>query len=42
LGPPRQNWEGEAKIGRANLLVSRIMMFAIFDQKTVSSPVFTK
>ena len=28
-----QNWEGCTEIGRANLLVSRIMMFAIIDQK---------
>jgi hypothetical protein len=28
-----RNWEGEPEIGRANLLVSRIMMFAIIDRK---------
>ncbi len=34
LGWRTRNWDGGPEIGRANLLVSRIMMFAIIDRKT--------
>jgi hypothetical protein len=43
LGGRSQNWEGGAIIGRANLLVSRIMMFAIIDRKNdIFAEVFDK
>jgi hypothetical protein len=33
LGGRTRNWEGEAKIGRANLLVSQILIYPIIDHK---------